>query len=318
MDPRTSIEQIFVLLGALPQQGPGNIEDLVQTIQTTGIQGMLSEIANQLPGISTLGTNSLNLDFGNGYVFDDGTVAVGSVELAFDGVQTSPARVAFGYRLEQQGFRYENAYPPVDSITGSTDLAVDSGGHVAGTLSVSGSGSTAKSSSNSIAGNAVWDTLVCPNYPIDGELAVHIGEDEHLMEFTNSCDGSFIYQGPGSTGDVAFRLRWDGPQDLDIYVMEPSGEVIYFAHTLSDTGGRLDVDSNAGCSGPDPNPTENVFWPVGQAPSGRYEYWAQLWSACGATETPNFTFFVFEGSEVVHEIHATISDGTSPHYTYDY
>ncbi len=318
MDPRTSIEQIFVLLGALPQQGPGNIEDLVQTIQSTGIQGMLSEIANQLPGISTLGTNSLELDFGSGYVFDDGTVAVGSVELAFDGVQTSPTRVAFGYSLEQQGFRYENAYPPVDSITGSTDLAVDGGGHVAGTMSISGSGTTAKTTSNSIAGNAEWDTLACPNYPIDGELAIHIGEDEHLMEFTNACNGSFIYHGPGSTGDVAFRLRWDGPQDLDIYVMEPSGEVIYFGHTLSDTGGRLDVDSNAGCSGPDPNPTENVFWPVGQAPSGRYEYWAQLWSACDATESPNFTFFVFEGSEVVQEIHGTIADGTSPHYTYDY
>ncbi|RLB40381.1 MAG: hypothetical protein DRH30_08510, partial [Deltaproteobacteria bacterium] len=319
MDPRTSVEQLFVLLGTLPSQGQGNIEDLVLTIQTTGIQPMLANVANQLPGISTLGTNSLQLNFGNGYTFNDGTVATGVVTLAFSGVQTSPTRVTFSYSLEQLGFRYENAYPPVESITGMTDLTVDSAGHVAGTMTLSGSGATPKTATaNSIAGNVEWDTLVCPNYPIDGEVTIQVGDDEHRMDFTDVCDGSFVYHGPGSTGDIAFRLRWDGPQDLDIHVIEPSGEEIYFGHTASATGGQLDVDSNAGCSGPDPHPTENVFWPVGQAPRGRYEFWAHLWSECSASPTPNFTFFVFEGSTVVQEIHGTISGVGSPHYTYDY
>ena len=78
------------------------------------------------------------------------------------------------------------------------------------------------------------------------------------------------------------------------------------------------MDSNSACTTHDPLPTENVFWPVGQAPRGTYEFWAQLWSDCGGSETPDFTFFVFEGAEVVEEIHGTIADGASPHYTHIY
>ena len=58
-------------------------------------------------------------------------------------------------------------------------------------------------------------------------------------------------------------LTWDNDADLDLHVVEPSGEEIWYEHTESATGGFLDVDDVDG-EGP-----ENVFWFVG-APSGRY------------------------------------------------
>jgi hypothetical protein len=65
-------------------------------------------------------------------------------------------------------------------------------------------------------------------------------------------------------------------------------------------------------------PTENIYWPIGQAPHGTYQFWAVLYSDCGASPTPDFTLWVFEGEEIVEEIHGTIADFTSPHYTHEY
>ena len=50
----------------------------------------------------------------------------------------------------------------------------------------------------------------------------------------------------GSSGDVQVSVSWDAPSDVDLHVVEPSGEDIYYGHPASATGGQLDVDSNAG------------------------------------------------------------------------
>jgi len=66
------------------------------------------------------------------------------------------------------------------------------------------------------------------------------------------------------TGDVQVTLRWNTPVDLDLHVIDPLGEEIYFRYTFSPSGGTLDVDANAGCT--NDTPVENVFWPTGGAP----------------------------------------------------
>jgi hypothetical protein len=75
------------------------------------------------------------------------------------------------------------------------------------------------------------------------------------------------------TGDVSFRVVWDGKSDLDLHVSDPDGEHISHQHRRSATGGILDVYCNADrmCS----HPVENVYWPVGQAPRGRYRVWVR-------------------------------------------
>lgn len=94
------------------------------------------------------------------------------------------------------------------------------------------------------------------------------------------------------TGDIQISLSWDSDADLDLHVVEPSGEEIYYGNSTSRTGGRLDLDSNRRCSSGPRN--ENVTWPSGRAPNGHYVVRVNHWSNCGASRT-NYTVRVIAG-----------------------
>jgi len=99
---------------------------------------------------------------------------------------------------------------------------------------------------------------------------------------------------PGSGlggGDIQATLRWSGAADLDLHVIDPSGEEIYFAHSTSASGGQLDHDANAGCNGPedDDNPVENIYWPTAGAPAGTYTVWVKVFDTCDAPLDWNLT-----------------------------
>jgi hypothetical protein len=98
-------------------------------------------------------------------------------------------------------------------------------------------------------------------------------------------------------GDIAFRLQWDGPADLDLLVVEPSGEKVWFGARRSSTGGVLDVDCNfvTIC----PHPIENVFWAKGTAPTGTYHYQVGLANPHGVALPIPFTLTVLHGRRVV-------------------
>jgi hypothetical protein len=86
------------------------------------------------------------------------------------------------------------------------------------------------------------------------------------------------------TGDVQVSISWNSEADVDLHVVEPGGEEIYYAHDVSGTGGELDLDSNAGCGSDGPR-NENITWATGTAPSGQYTVRVDYWSNCGATQT---------------------------------
>ena len=81
------------------------------------------------------------------------------------------------------------------------------------------------------------------------------------------------------TGDVQVSLSWDTETDVDLHVVDPTGEEIYYGNTNGASGGQLDLDSNAGC-GIDGINNENVTWPTGNAPSGTYVVRVNFWSSC--------------------------------------
>jgi hypothetical protein len=83
------------------------------------------------------------------------------------------------------------------------------------------------------------------------------------------------------TGDVQVTLLWADGNDLDLHVIDPSGNEIYFSHPKSPAGGTLDHDDTAGCSSTGTH-VENVFWPAGGAPPGRYQVFVKNYSSCGA------------------------------------
>jgi hypothetical protein len=84
------------------------------------------------------------------------------------------------------------------------------------------------------------------------------------------------------TGQVQVSVTWDSASDVDLHVVDPSGERIYWANRTSASGGQLDLDSNAGCSIDNVN-NENIKWTT--APNGTYTVAVDYWSSCGVGAT---------------------------------
>lgn len=86
------------------------------------------------------------------------------------------------------------------------------------------------------------------------------------------------------TGDVQVNVSWDVDSDVDLHVVDPAGEEIYYGNRTSSSGGQLDLDSNAACS-LDHKRAENITWPAGKAPSGIYRVLVDYWDACTQGQT---------------------------------
>src|SRR4051812_30393692 len=124
---------------------------------------------------------------------------------------------------------------------------------------------------------------------------------------------------PG-TGDIAFRLYWQGEEDLDLHLQEPSGASIYFMTRKTESGGELDVDCN---SAPDRicrSPIENVYWPVGKAADGGYTYWVEVFEHPNAQPQIPFTLQVLQGQKIVHTEKGilTVTVRSSQKYHFDF
>ena len=85
-------------------------------------------------------------------------------------------------------------------------------------------------------------------------------------------------------GDVQVSVTWNNDADVDLHVVDPSGEELYYGHRSSASGGELDIDANAACS-TTPLWQENVGWASQTAPSGLYTVRVDYWSSCGNAQT---------------------------------
>jgi len=83
------------------------------------------------------------------------------------------------------------------------------------------------------------------------------------------------------TGDVQATLRWNTLNDLDLYVIDPAGNVIFYYQPSSSTGGILDVDANRDClADMSLSPVENIYWPFSVAPAGTYHVEVEYYAHC--------------------------------------
>lgn len=98
------------------------------------------------------------------------------------------------------------------------------------------------------------------------------------------------------TGDIQVTLSWDANSDVDLHVVAPGGDEIYYGRRQSPTGGQLDLDSNAGCN-IDSVRNENITWPVGRAPRGQYTVRVDYWSSCNVGQT-SYNVLVNNGGSV--------------------
>ncbi len=92
--------------------------------------------------------------------------------------------------------------------------------------------------------------------------------DETIKERLDEAGGQY------DNCDIRASLMWDTWDDLDLHVIAPGGEEIFFRNKRSRCGGYLDVDMNAGSPSSE-SPVENVRWTEGKAPSGTYKVFVQ-------------------------------------------
>ncbi len=91
------------------------------------------------------------------------------------------------------------------------------------------------------------------------------------------------------TGKLQVSLSWDQPNDVDLHLVEPTGEEIYYGNPRSSAGGYLDLDSNAACAIDSVN-NENITYPDSVTlPAGTYIVRVDFWSDCGVSDTTHYT-----------------------------
>ncbi len=91
------------------------------------------------------------------------------------------------------------------------------------------------------------------------------------------------------TGDLQISLSFDNEKDVDLYVIQPDGVIIYYAnkggHVIDTVTGLLtylwglDLDSNPGCNIDSIN-NENVFYPNSLIQTGTYQVWINMYNNC--------------------------------------
>jgi hypothetical protein len=152
-------------------------------------------------------------------------------------------------------------------------------------------------------------TARCGNGIIDPGEDCDIGPQGKVPDFT--ADAGVRGEPPGcnvgqsceacrcvGTGDVRVTLAWGSADDLDLHVIEPSTEEIYYGNLTSSTGGVLDVDSNPACNNPQTNPVENIFWATGTAPTGTYTVLVDYYRKCTTeTSVPFSVNILVDGTE---------------------
>jgi hypothetical protein len=84
------------------------------------------------------------------------------------------------------------------------------------------------------------------------------------------------------SGEVQVSVSWDADSDVDLHVVDPNGDEVYYAQTSVTSGGTLDLDSNPNCNIDGTN-NENVTW--SEAPPGEYTVLVDYYNACEVEQT---------------------------------
>ncbi|MDH3729894.1 MAG: Ig-like domain-containing protein, partial [Acidimicrobiia bacterium] len=108
------------------------------------------------------------------------------------------------------------------------------------------------------------------SYSHDGSSATSDSFTYTVTDGVNESSPATVYLTIVGSGDVRVTLNWWSTADLDLYVTDPLGEIIYYGNSTSTSGGELDVDANFPCNVATTGPVENIYWPIGGAPQGEY------------------------------------------------
>jgi len=111
----------------------------------------------------------------------------------------------------------------------------------------------------------------------------------HLSNPLSGVDGTGFVVPPEllGTGDIQVTLTWKGTCDLDLHVIDPTGEDICWQNQPSKRGGVEDWHDM--CDPVAHGGPENIYWLEGNAPSGKYTVTINYNDACGADQSTVWT-----------------------------
>jgi hypothetical protein len=87
-------------------------------------------------------------------------------------------------------------------------------------------------------------------------------------------------------GAIEIGLSWENTNDLDLHVIDPHGDRVFFQRKRCSSGGELDVDRNAGCENVTDRPVEHVVWSDDTPPRGSYTVCVHHFQTCGGAAAP--------------------------------
>jgi hypothetical protein len=96
-----------------------------------------------------------------------------------------------------------------------------------------------------------------------------------------------LQQHHAGSGDVRISLMWSNRNDIDLHVVDPNGEEIFYGHRAARSGGLLDIDMNAAPPFRVPA-VENVYWPERAAPPGTYRIYVNHFRRNGSENVTPF------------------------------
>ncbi len=144
-------------------------------------------------------------------------------------------------------------------------------------------------------------SLISPSYP-EAKPIFKWGNNfswAYNGDVTDSLKERVKKAGGSVTGVLRCSLAWYNTDDLDIHVIEPGGNEIFYGGKCSTTGGNLDVDMNAGRP-LKTDAVENITWPdLRRMREGVYKVFIHQFSKRGSDNVGFEAEIEYDG--VVHE-----------------
>jgi uncharacterized protein YfaP (DUF2135 family) len=143
-------------------------------------------------------------------------------------------------------------------------------------------------------------TMLLDQEVIDNSLGIifHIVDDRGNVSEPYKVVLNRVNAGQGS---LQVSLAWDLENDLDLHLIKPDGEEIYYGNEVSSTGGVLDLDSNPACDIDGVN-NENITFSDSAAvvPAGEYIVRVDYYEECEAGgKTTNYAVAVHVQGELI-------------------
>ena len=171
--------------------------------------------------------------------------------------------------------------------------------------------------------NYVYSFTMFMNQQLDANFNINI----ILHTITNnflSWRQEMDYMQAG-TGDLQVSLAFSNAKDVDLYVVEPNGNIVYYGNRrpwLFDSSNYeeedydrqvgLDIDSNAGCSIDNIN-KENIYFDSNCLQKGTYQVWVNMYSNCDESIATDWSIVTtYKGVKITPEEGVNPANGTFP------